>query len=322
MQSRGLDRNWVIKAAAPLEEIAVLSQTLQIHPALSELLTQRGIADAEAANFYFRPKLSYLHDPYLLKDMDRAVDCINETILANEPILVFGDYDVDGACSSALLSDFLNACGVENIIHIPDRIFEGYGPNVEAIRALAQRGARVLVTVDCGTTSHEPFEEAHRLGLDVIVFDHHLAPEHLPRALGMGVALHAENERGARRTGGHERELGAGVVAGRRRGLESNPVEMAGARREPLQLDLARLVGGQIDRRRLRVVHPGARPILQAEGDGRGRDDVGGHQRVGRPSQHERAGELGRGGPSGEEKAGEDRRQAAERAVHGTTPRE
>jgi single-stranded-DNA-specific exonuclease len=68
MQSRGLDRNWVIKAAAPLEEIAVLSQTLQIHPALSELLTQRGIADAEAANFYFRPKLSYLHDPYLLKD--------------------------------------------------------------------------------------------------------------------------------------------------------------------------------------------------------------------------------------------------------------
>jgi single-stranded-DNA-specific exonuclease len=153
--------------------------------ALARVLAGRGVGCEECVDF-LDPKLrSLMPDPSTLLDMDEAVARLVHAVQRGETVAIFGDYDVDGACSSALLSDFLNACGVENIIHIPDRIFEGYGPNVEAIRALAQRGARVLVTVDCGTTSHEPFEEAHRLGLDVIVFDHHLAPEHLPRALAL-----------------------------------------------------------------------------------------------------------------------------------------
>src|SRR5262249_5912225 len=100
-------------------------------------------------------------------------------------VAVFGDYDVDGATSTALLASFLRMAGIEPLIHIPDRIFEGYGPNVDAIRSLAERGAKLLVTVDCGTTSLEPLAEAGRLGLDVIVIDHHQADEQLPSAVAV-----------------------------------------------------------------------------------------------------------------------------------------
>ncbi|MDX3810525.1 MAG: single-stranded-DNA-specific exonuclease RecJ, partial [Bosea sp. (in: a-proteobacteria)] len=97
-----------------------------------------------------------------------------------EQVAIFGDYDVDGACSSALLAGFLREAGARPRIHIPDRLIEGYGPNSEAIRMLAGEGATLLVTVDCGTTSEEPLAEARRLGLDVVVLDHHQAPERLP----------------------------------------------------------------------------------------------------------------------------------------------
>jgi len=96
-----------------------------------------------------------------------------------------GDYDVDGATSAAVLGRYLRHCGLRAIIHIPDRLFEGYGPNSEAVRALAARGASLLVTVDCGTTSYEPLLEARNLGLDVIVIDHHQADERLPAALAV-----------------------------------------------------------------------------------------------------------------------------------------
>ena len=105
--------------------------------------------------------------------------------MRGETIAIFGDYDVDGATSAAVLARFLRHCGVRPIIHIPDRLFEGYGPNVEAIRSLAARGATLLVTVDCGTTSYEPLAEARTLGLDVIVIDHHQADELLPAALAV-----------------------------------------------------------------------------------------------------------------------------------------
>ena len=102
-----------------------------------------------------------------------------------ETVAIFGDYDVDGATSAATLARFLRLAGIDPIIHIPDRLFEGYGPNVEAIRALAARGATLLVTVDCGTVSHEPLAEAARLGMETIVIDHHLADETLPPALAV-----------------------------------------------------------------------------------------------------------------------------------------
>ncbi|MEI9407121.1 DHH family phosphoesterase, partial [Mesorhizobium argentiipisi] len=97
-----------------------------------------------------------------------------------EKVAIFGDYDVDGATSAALLAWHLRHCGLDPLIHIPDRIFEGYGPNTEAIRALAAKGATLLVTVDCGTTSIEPLAEAKRLGMSVVVIDHHQAGTELP----------------------------------------------------------------------------------------------------------------------------------------------
>ena len=104
---------------------------------------------------------------------------------ASESVAIFGDYDVDGATSSALLGGYLRRCGLDPIIHIPDRIFEGYGPNVDAIRGLAARDVSLLITVDCGTTSMEPLSEAKKLGLDTVVIDHHQADEELPPAIAV-----------------------------------------------------------------------------------------------------------------------------------------
>jgi single-stranded-DNA-specific exonuclease len=150
---------------------------------LSRVLAGRGVG-AEATPDYLDPSLrQLLPDPCSLKDMDAAAARIAAAIERAETIAIFGDYDVDGAASSALLADYFRACGIDCIVYIPDRIFEGYGPNVEAIRKLAAAGATLLITVDCGTASHASLAEARRLGLDAIVLDHHQAAEALPDAL-------------------------------------------------------------------------------------------------------------------------------------------
>ncbi len=124
-------------------------------------------------------------DPDVVTDMKAAATRIADAVVAGERIAIFGDYDVDGATSAALLKGFLRIAGLDPLIHIPDRVFEGYGPNIEAIRSLAGRGARLLVTVDCGATSIEPLAEARRLGLDTVVIDHHQAGEELPAAVAV-----------------------------------------------------------------------------------------------------------------------------------------
>ncbi len=158
----------------------------QIHgtgDVLSRVLAGRGVMP-EAAQAYLDPTLrNLLPDPFSLKDMEAAAHRIAEAMERGDKIAIFGDYDVDGAASSALLYDYFRACGVPCVIHIPDRIFEGYGPNTEAIQNLARGGAKLLITVDCGTASHAPLAEAARLGLDPIVLDHHQAPEMLPEAI-------------------------------------------------------------------------------------------------------------------------------------------
>ncbi|MCA0401603.1 MAG: single-stranded-DNA-specific exonuclease RecJ [Proteobacteria bacterium] len=147
---------------------------------LARIAAGRGIGVAGAAAF-LQPRLrDSLPDPSVLLDMDKAVARLVSAIEADEKIAIFGDYDVDGACSSALLGDYLRGFGLDPLVHIPDRLTEGYGPNEEAIRALHGRGARLLVCVDCGTSGHQPLAAAARLGMDVIVLDHHQAPETLP----------------------------------------------------------------------------------------------------------------------------------------------
>jgi len=156
---------------------------------LSELLARvvagRGVEVDDVAG-YLDPSLrTLLPDPYVVTDMEAAAVRIADAVVRGESIAIFGDYDVDGATSAALLASFLRSAGADPLIHIPDRIFEGYGPNVGAIQSLADRGARLLVTVDCGTTSLEPITQAKRMGLDVVVIDHHQADEVLPPAVAI-----------------------------------------------------------------------------------------------------------------------------------------
>jgi len=152
---------------------------------LARILAGRGVEPDEVEAFLDPTIKRLMPDPHMLTDMEKAADRLSFAVTHNESVAIFGDYDVDGATASALLCRYLRHCGLDPVVHIPDRIFEGYGPNVDAIRAFAERGVKLLVTVDCGTTSHEPLAEANRLGLDVIVLDHHQADEELPSALAI-----------------------------------------------------------------------------------------------------------------------------------------
>lgn len=177
-------RPWATRLDTAGEALALaIAQLGGLGDIPSRILAARGIApDAVAA--YLDPAVrDLMPDPSTLVDMDRAVARLADAVERRETIAIFGDYDVDGAASSALLADYLAALGVPHMIHIPDRLFEGYGPNVEAVRLLSQRGAKLLVAVDCGTTSPAALAEARALGLDPIVLDHHQAPERLPDAI-------------------------------------------------------------------------------------------------------------------------------------------
>ena len=159
-----------------------IAQRHELPDLLARVLAGRGV-EPDDVPAYLDPALRHLlPDPSTITDMDKAASRLADAIIAREPIAVFGDYDVDGACASAILLRYLRACGHDAALHIPDRIFEGYGPNIPAIQSLAGEGARLLVTVDCGTTSGEALAEARRLGLATLVIDHHQAGETLPPA--------------------------------------------------------------------------------------------------------------------------------------------
>ncbi|MGE3248177.1 MAG: DHH family phosphoesterase, partial [Beijerinckiaceae bacterium] len=162
-----------------------INQQIGLPDILARILAGRNVGPDEAEAYLDPAIRKLMPDPSTLADMDAAANRIAAAIEAGDKVAIFGDYDVDGACSSALMGEFLRHCGVPFAIHIPDRIFEGYGPNAEAIASLAQQGARLLVTVDCGTASFEPFAEAERLGLDVVVLDHHQTGETLPQVAAL-----------------------------------------------------------------------------------------------------------------------------------------
>jgi single-stranded-DNA-specific exonuclease len=162
-----------------------IAQRHDIPELLARILAGRNV-DIDAVEAFLDPAIKRaMPDPHVLAGMKEGAARLADAVWRNECIAIFGDYDVDGATSAALLARYLRRCGIEPLIHIPDRLFEGYGPNVEAVRALAQRGAKLLVTVDCGTTSIEPLEEARSLGVEVIIIDHHQADETLPPALAI-----------------------------------------------------------------------------------------------------------------------------------------
>jgi single-stranded-DNA-specific exonuclease len=168
-----------LDARGAAQALAIV-QRHQLPELLARVLAGRGV-DIDAVPDFLDPTIrKLLPDPFTVTEMEAAAKRIADAAVKGEKVAIFGDYDVDGATSAALLTWHLRHCGLDPLIHIPDRIFEGYGPNTEAVRALAAKGATLLVTVDCGTTSIEPLAEARRLGMSVVVIDHHQAGTELP----------------------------------------------------------------------------------------------------------------------------------------------
>ena len=177
-------RRWQERCAstAVQNQIAKMVQAHGLPELLARVLAGRGVGPDEASR-HLAPRLrDLMPDPDTLLDMDAAVRRLVRAVRRGETVAVFGDYDVDGAASAALLAGYLRGLGIRSPIHIPDRITEGYGPNIGAITALAADGATLLVCVDCGTSGHAALEEAEKSGLDVVVLDHHAAAEVLPPA--------------------------------------------------------------------------------------------------------------------------------------------
>jgi single-stranded-DNA-specific exonuclease len=177
--ARGMAWRDRLDAAAAKTAIAI-SQRHALPELLGRVLASRGVGLDEVPVALDPTVKALMPDPSTVRDMEKGAARLAQAIVGNEAIAVFGDYDVDGACSAALLQRFLAAHGRDARIYIPDRMTEGYGPNREAIEALVKEGARLIVTVDCGTTGVEPLAVAAPLGADVVVIDHHQAAERLP----------------------------------------------------------------------------------------------------------------------------------------------
>lgn len=161
---------------------SVLVREFNILPLTAQLLVNRGLVETDKAFSFLRPELKDLHDPFLLKDMDRAVLRIDSAIRDRERIVIYGDYDVDGTTSTALMRLFFREIGVDAGCHIPERLTEGYGLNAGTIKRLASEGVTLIITVDCGSSNTEEVKFANTLGVDVIVTDHHEMPDEPPPA--------------------------------------------------------------------------------------------------------------------------------------------
>jgi single-stranded-DNA-specific exonuclease len=176
-------RQWVDRLDDAEARIAqAISQRTGVSEILGRILAARGVG-IEAAAEYLNPTIrGLMPDPSTLADMDKLAERLVRAITDNEKVALFGDYDVDGACSCALMSRYLHHFGLDPEVYIPDRIFEGYGPNIAAIDKLIDGGAHLIVTLDCGTSSDAPIAHARSRGAEVLVIDHHLSDAELPPA--------------------------------------------------------------------------------------------------------------------------------------------
>lgn len=176
---------WVLKEKPDDTVVSELSHALKIEPLLAQLLGQRGIRTFEQAHAFFRPDLSQLHDPFLMKDMQKAVDRIEKAVSEGERILVFGDYDVDGTTAVALMASYLNTITEQVDTYIPDRYAEGYGVSKKGIDYAATEKISLIIALDCGIKSVTEVAYAREKGIDFIICDHHLPGEELPEAVAI-----------------------------------------------------------------------------------------------------------------------------------------
>jgi single-stranded-DNA-specific exonuclease len=165
--------------------VASISRDLQISDFLARLVSTRVSSSQEAFDFLDPRIKTLLPDPFHLLDMQKGVERIIKAIKAKEKICIFADYDVDGATSSALLKNVLRTLEIEAEIYVPDRIEEGYGPTTVAMQKIKDNGTKLLITVDCGSVAFEALLHASEIGLDVIVIDHHISLDKLPKAIAV-----------------------------------------------------------------------------------------------------------------------------------------
>ncbi|WP_203257525.1 single-stranded-DNA-specific exonuclease RecJ [Hyunsoonleella ulvae] len=176
---------WTLKPKPDLEKVKHLQEVLQVEATTAELLVQRGIETYETAKAFFRPSLSHLHDPYLMKDMDKAVARIEKAIANKENILVYGDYDVDGTTAVALMSTYLKTKHNLVYTYVPNRYDEGYGVSKKGINFALENDFTLIIALDCGIKAIEKVEYAKSLGIDFIVCDHHRPGNKIPDAVAV-----------------------------------------------------------------------------------------------------------------------------------------
>ena len=177
--------NWIIRESADREKVERLAAEVGIDKVLAELLVKRGVETFEEARAFFRPNLSALHDPFLMKDMDLAVERLHKAIKSGEKIRIYGDYDVDGTTAVALVYSFVQRFTTNLDFYVPDRNDEGYGVSFKGIDSAAEAGVKLIITLDCGIKAIDKVEYAASKGIDVIICDHHLPEESLPHAVAV-----------------------------------------------------------------------------------------------------------------------------------------
>jgi single-stranded-DNA-specific exonuclease len=179
-----MEKIWISKKLADEQLVSDLTKELTISPVLTSLLIQRGISDFETAKKFFRPDLNQLLDPFLMRDMDKAVDRLQEALEAGQKILVYGDYDVDGTTAVTLVYSFLKKIGADCDYYIPDRYLEGYGFSFKSVDFAKENGCDLIITLDCGVKDSAKVDKANEYGIDVIICDHH-NPGELPKAFAV-----------------------------------------------------------------------------------------------------------------------------------------
>ncbi|MDA3823999.1 MAG: single-stranded-DNA-specific exonuclease RecJ [Bacteroidales bacterium] len=187
-----MEKNWTIKSQGPEAEVIALSRALGISKVLANLLIQRGINTFDEAKTFFRPELSHLHDPFLMKDMDVACDRIEAAIKSKESVLIYGDYDVDGTTAVALMYSFLKDYFDNIDYYIPNRYSEGYGVSKKGIDFADEKGHRLIIALDCGIKAVEKVAYAKSKGIDFIICDHHTPGDTLPEAVAVLDAKRAD----------------------------------------------------------------------------------------------------------------------------------
>lgn len=180
-----MDKHWVIKEKGDENDINYLAKKLDISVHLANLLVQRGVKTFEEARSFFRPEISHLHDPFLMKDMDKAVIRIQKAIRNKEKILVYGDYDVDGTTAVALVYSFLKKIGAELDFYIPDRYAEGYGISTQGIDFASENNFKLIIALDCGIKAIDKVAYAQSKNVEFIIGDHHRPGDQLPNAVAV-----------------------------------------------------------------------------------------------------------------------------------------